>query len=101
MEFAVLDAATFANFDTAGFWLPCEEVQLLWSLIEHVELHGKGLAPLIEGLHDRRSKVVLEQSKTSIVKALQMGFQHIDVGIYARVETAGIIRAGDTIISET
>ena len=72
MEFAVLDAATFANFDTAGFWLPCEEVQLLWSLIEHVELHGKGLAPLIEGLNDRRSKVVLEQSKTSIVKALQI-----------------------------
>ena len=37
----------------------------------------------------------------NIVKALQMGFHHIDVGIYARVETAGIIRAGDTIISET
>lgn len=37
----------------------------------------------------------------NIVKALQMGFRHIDVGVFARVETAGTIRAGDTLISPT
>ena len=36
----------------------------------------------------------------NIVKALQMGFRHIDVGVYARVETAGTIRPGDTLIPQ-
>ncbi|MEK9723212.1 MAG: MOSC domain-containing protein [Rhodospirillaceae bacterium] len=33
----------------------------------------------------------------NIVKALQMGFSHIDVGVFARVETAGTVRVGDTV----
>ena len=37
----------------------------------------------------------------NIVKALQMGFRHIDVGVYASVETVGAIRAGDTLIAQT
>jgi len=37
----------------------------------------------------------------NIVKALQMGFRHIEVGIYARVETAGTIRTGDSVTTPT
>ena len=33
----------------------------------------------------------------NIIKALQMGFRHIDVGVYARVETSGTIRPGDPL----
>ena len=36
----------------------------------------------------------------NIVKALKMGFRHIDVGVYARVETAGTIRPGDILIPQ-
>lgn len=35
----------------------------------------------------------------NIVKALQTGFRHIDVGVFARVETAGTLRTGDTLVS--
>ena len=37
----------------------------------------------------------------NIVKALQMGFRHIDVGVYANVETKGAIRTGDTLIAQS
>jgi len=37
----------------------------------------------------------------NILKALQMGFRHIDVGVYARVEEAGTIRVGDELVSPT
>ena len=36
----------------------------------------------------------------NIVKALQMGFRHIDVGVYANVETKGVMRTGDTLITQ-
>ena len=36
----------------------------------------------------------------NIVKALQIGFQHIDIGVYARVETVGTIRPGDPLIPQ-
>ncbi len=37
----------------------------------------------------------------NIIKALQMGFRHIDVGVYARVETAGTIRTGASLTPPT
>ena len=36
----------------------------------------------------------------NIVKALQIGLHHIDVGVYARVESAGTIRPGDPLIPQ-
>lgn len=37
----------------------------------------------------------------NIVKTLQMGFRHVDFGVYAKVETAGCINVGDTLNSPT
>jgi len=44
---------------------------------------------------------VTAERDQNIVKALQMGFRHIDVGVYARVETVGVVSAGDTLIAHT
>jgi len=33
----------------------------------------------------------------NIIKALQMGFRHVDFGVYARVETAGSVAVGDRL----
>jgi uncharacterized protein len=51
---------------------------------------------------DRRAAINVNpktaEGDQNIVKALQMGFRYIDVGVYARVETASTIRPGDTLI---
>ena len=74
MEFAVHDGARFAGIADAGFWLPCEEAQLLWSLIEHVELSSpeKALEPFLGELKEKRRHVIEEQARTSIIAALQI-----------------------------
>ncbi|MDD9876851.1 MAG: MOSC domain-containing protein [Magnetovibrio sp.] len=37
----------------------------------------------------------------NIPKALQMGYRHVDFGVYARVDQAGTVKPGDTLVSPT